>query len=845
TGGYAAERAARATRTDPVPGVVDTLLPLGDAAHPADRADRIEHALAAIRNEYHDEIVRRFPNVLRSNGGYGLDRLGPPAPRADAIKVLCGSEGTLGVVVGATLDLIPVPRHTGLVVLHFEHVFDACGAAAPILEHEPAAVELVDRMVLDAAHRGAGSAGTPERRTDFLVGDPGALLIVEFFGTTADVVAHHVQRLAERASRLSGCFEAVQVLAPGRQADVWNLRKSGLGLLMSRPGDAQPYAFVEDSAVDPTRLRAYMERFTAVLTREGVDEVAYYAHASVGCIHVRPVLNLKNGRHVERMGRIADAVSDLALAYGGAMTGEHGDGIVRSCFIEKMYGPRIVEALRRVKHVFDPDGILNPGKIVDPMPMTEHLRQGPSLATVRVKTDLDFSAHSGMAGLAAMCSGVGQCRQKLVGTMCPSYMATLDERDTTRARANALRIALSNRGLLDGLDDPHVADVMDLCVSCKACKSECPTGVDMARLKAEYLSHRNLRHGVSRRARFIAGLPGAAAIAARVPRLANLIAGSGPIRAYIERRFGLDRRIPPPALAAASFRSWFKKHLRARDDRHAPRGRVVYFVDTWTNFFCPEVGIAAVTLLEAAGYSVVCPNTVCCGRPAISQGMLGVARHLAETNVRTLARFAREQVPIVGTEPSCILTFVDEIPQLVRYNAAKRIASQASTVETLLRRVLDDDATALRFRNHRETGSGTADRHTSTPRPVHDRDTTPARAALRTSAGAHGVRYHAHCHQKAIVGSDDAVALLRHAFGDRAAEINSGCCGMAGAFGRETEHYDIARAIGEQRLFPAVRQRSGAAIAISGFSCREQIQHHTGVRPRHTVEYLADALARA
>ncbi len=761
----------------------------------------LEHRLAHIRDHNFDEIQRRFPKVMRSNGGYGLDRLGPPGTPASALKILCGSEGTLGIVVAAKLRLVPIPRRTGLTVLHFSTLLDALTATPLVLRHHPAAVELIDKLIIDAGR--ANPAIAP--RTDFLRGDPAALLVVEFFGEDDESVRHSLDALCADPEIRKLAHAAVEVLEPTRQADVWKLRTSGLGLLMSKPGDAQPYAFVEDSAVDPARLRDYIARFASIMDREHVH-AGYYAHASVGCIHVKPVLNLKNPDDIAKMGRIAAAVADLALEFGGAMTGEHGDGIVRSCWIERMYGPRIVSAFREVKTLFDPDALMNPHKIVDPWPMTEHLRYGSTFQSKTVKTHFDFSAHGGMPGLAGMCSGVGQCRQRLVGVMCPSYLATNDETHTTRARANALRLALSNRGLLQGLDDPALDEVMDLCLSCKACKTECPTGVDMAKLKAEFLAQRILARGASPRARLIAELPRRLNLASRLPRLVNLLAQSKIARAYMHRRFGLDSRIPPPRLTRTTFRAWFAAHAPRRNE-HGVRGDVIYFVDTWTNHFTPEVGIAAVTLLERAGYRVHCPPTVCCGRPAISQGLLTDAKTAAEINVRRLLQFAPPHVPIVGTEPSCVFTLVDDYPQLLALPAARDLAARTMLVDAFLFRCLHEDPSALSF-----------------IRPPYS------------------LMFHAHCHQKAITGASDTLALLRLAFGAQASEINSGCCGMAGAFGHETEHYDVARAVGQHRLFPAVRNRGHARIAVSGFSCREQIAHHTDARPRHVLEYLTDCL---
>ena len=769
-----------------------------------DRAGAIEQALAAIRDEHHDEIQARYPKVLRCNGGYALNRLGAPGERAQATRIVCGSEGTLGIVTRAKLGVVKLPACKGLVVLHFGSVPDALEVVPEILPHKPAAVELVDKFVMDAGRLNLDIA----QRCDFLEGDPGALLVVEMYGDTVAEVEARLEEVTADPAVAKMIYASPKVLERQRQVDVWNLRKAGLGLLMSRPGDRQPYGFVEDTAVDPARLHDYIGRFRALLEKEGI-EAGYYAHASVGLLHIRPILNLMSAEDVEKMGRIASAVCDLVIEFGGAVTGEHGDGLVRSCFLERLYGKRIIGAFEQVKNLFDPIGLLNPGKILSPPPMTEHLRYGAGFERRQVKTLLDFSEYGGLAGLAGMCSGVGQCRARDVGTMCPSYRATQDEVHTTRARANALRIALSNRGLLNGLDDPALEQVMDLCLACKACKTECPTGVDMAKLRAEYLSHRNLTRGVPARSKLIAGMPDRLKLASRFPRLSNAILQAKLVRAHVEHRYGLDRRVAMPKIARQTFRTWFGKHKKSKAKGVVyPRGRVIYFVDTWTNYFAPQVGQAAVKVLERAGYRVDCPATGCCGRPAISKGMLTEAKQMAEHNVSVLSRVVEPGVSIVGTEPSCILSFVDEYPQLVPTPAARMLADHAVMIETFLARLLDEDPDAL----------GPLD---------------PGKA----------LRYHAHCHQKSLVGAADAVKLMERVFGESATLIDSGCCGMAGSFGHEVEHYDVAKAIGEERLFPAVRSRGDADIAISGFSCRQHIEHHTGAAPRHIVEYLAEALA--
>ncbi len=774
-----------------------------DDASPSATSERITAELQQIADTHRDEARKRFPKLLRRNGGYLLDRLCDTVGPINPVDIICGSEGTLCVIAEATLKLSPLPQSTGLLLVHFTDLILALNATPTILEHRPAAVELIDRMVMEAATRDATSA----RKAARIDLSAEAVLIVEFFGDDSDDVSRQIDRLQADLTRRAVGHALTPILDHDSQSAVWNLRKRGLGLLMSKPGDEQSHAFVEDSAVDPARLGDYIARFRDILRDEGVAETGYYAHASVGLIHVRPVLNLKSAGDVKRMTRIADRVSDLALEFGGAMTGEHGDGIVRSCWLEKMYGPIITGAFTQIKDVFDPDRLLNPGKIVDPMPMDQHLRYGSDYGTTASKAYLDFSAHSGLAGMAEMCSGVGQCRQTLVATMCPSYMATGDETHTTRARANALRVALSNRGLIDGLGDAALDEVMDLCVMCKACKTECPTGVDMAKMKAEWLSARNMRRGVSKSARFVAESPRRAALASRLPRISNAILQSRPMRFWMEKRYGLDRRIRPPKFARHTFHHWFTRHRDDLSDAHLDRPTVVYFADTWTNFFAPHVGVAAVDLLEAAGFRVIAPRFECCGRPLISKGMLTEAKDAAERNIARLSHFVATGTPIVGTEPSCLLTLVDEYPQLVRTMTAAAVAHLAQPLESFLAELLREHPDRLRF----------SDR----PRRI---------------------LYHGHCHQKALVGTADVLAVLNSPPGFETQEINSGCCGMAGAFGHEAQHYDVAKAIGDDRLFPAVRSRDGADIVACGFSCRHQIAHHTSVTARHPAELLAEAL---
>lgn len=769
---------------------------------PDSLALRCEEVVSETLKEHADEIAARFPKVMRSNGGYPLDRMRTIDGRLNLEQLFCGSEGTLGIIVAATLNLIPLPKHKGLAVVHFDTLAQALNTVPDMLAHKPAAVELLDGYIL------AATKDNPVmlRKRWFLEGDPAAIQIVEFYEDTPAAVEERLATLVAdlKASKIGYAWPVITDAA--RQTDVWDVRKGGTGLLMSRPGETQPYDFVDDTAVDPARLGDYMTKFGEILREEGIELAGYYGHASVGLLHVRPALNLRKREDIARLRRIGDRVSTLVAEFGGAMTGEHGDGLVRSCWIEKTYGPKLVAAFKRIKETFDPRNIFNPNKIVDPLPMDANFRYGEGFEAQQPATILDFSPHDGMAGMVQKCEGLGQCRQRLVGTMCPSYMATGNELHTTRARANALRVALSNRGLLQGLSDPGLDEVMDLCLACKACKTECPTGVDMARLKAEWLSHRNERLGVPRRSKIVAASVAMAKWGSHFAPLSNWVMQSHLTRIVMEHLYGLDRRVPPPRFAHRTFRQWFAKHCSTAAPGRA-RPKVVYFADTWANFYHPQVGRATVKVLEALGYEVLVPPTKCCGRPLISKGMLRDARKLAEANVAVLAPYAERDIAIVGTEPSCVSVLLDELPQMIRTPSARKIGQHALNIEAFVAAELRKNPQALRFRS-------------DPPKLL----------------------YHGHCHQKALMGTADALALLTACTNGQATEIGSGCCGMAGAFGHEVEHYDVAQAVGEQRLFPAIRARGDAEIAVSGFSCRHHIAQHTAVNARHMIEYVADAL---
>jgi len=759
---------------------------------------QIYRAVARIRAEYRDEIALRYPKHWRRVCGYNLDELVKDGP-LNMARLIVGSEGTFLTIVEAKVRLVRRPKKTALDVIHYRDMQEALESSQTILESGPYAVELTDKMILDLARNNIEQS----QRMGFVQGDPAAILIVEYAGESDGEVKEKVEALEARRARDRFGYAAHVVYDAGAQQSIWKLRKAGLGLLLGMKGEAKPIAFVEDTAVDPKYLPEFVPRFREIMAKHGA-EGAYYGHCSVGCLHIRPVINLKTARGLAQVEAMAADIFDLVLAYGGAISSEHGDGRARSPFLERVYGPKIMQAFRELKAAFDPGNLMNPGNIVASAGVTQHLRYGAAYRTWEPTTLLDFSAQGGFAAAVEMCNGVGVCRKKLEGTMCPSYMATRDEEHSTRGRANALRAVLSGKVPASDFAGRRLYEVMDLCLECKGCKAECPSNVDMAKLKYEFLSHYHSVHGVPLRNRLFGRIAKLSRWGARLAPLSNWVAASWPNRMLMEWLAGIDRRRPLPAFAAETFTDWFAARPRRSD---APRGPVVLFHDTFVTYNTPEIGRAAVELLEAAGYGVELVDQTCCGRPLISKGMLSDARVHAEWNVARLGPWVARGVAIVGLEPSCLLTLRDEYVDLLRTEQARQVARASLLLEEFLLRERSRGLT-LTFK------SG------------------PRRALL-----------HGHCHQKALVGTGPTVAALGWA-GFEVSEVDSGCCGMAGSFGFEREHYDISVTLGNRRLAPAVKAASvDTEIVAPGISCRQQIQHLTGRRAKHPAEVLRESLA--
>ena len=740
----------------------------------------------------------RYLKIMRRVSGYNLDEFIKPQ-LFNFSRILVGSEGTLGTVVEAKMRLVPKPKWTALDVVHFDDDLEALRASQAILETAPYALESTDKMILNLARGNI----VQSQRLGFVQGNPSSLLMVEYAGDTEAQVKEQVYKLEEVRKAQHIGYAATLAFKPEEVKAVWGVRKAGLGLLLGTKGDKKPIAFVEDTAVAPAKLPEFIKRFREIITRH--DAIAgYYGHCSVGCMHIRPLIDLKEASEMKKMVSIADAISDLVLEFNGAMSGEHGDGLARSHFNQKLFGAVLYEAFRQVKRVFDPKNLMNPGKIVDAPAMTESLKISPRYQTWQPETTLDFTGQGGFARAVEMCSGMGECRKKLDGTMCPSYMGTLDEEHSTRGRANALRAVLSGKVPKEEFTGKRLHDVMDLCLECKACKAECPSNVDMAKLKYEFLDHYHRVNGLPLRNRLFGGIERLNRIGSQFAPLSNWVVGSGLNRWLMEKLAGIDRRRPLPQFAGVTFEDWFDGRKPEGD---GAKGEVVLFHDTFNNFNTPNVAVATTRLLERLGYHVRLVNKRCCGRPMISKGMLGEAKNNAAWNVDQLAEYAERGVPIVGMEPSCLLTLRDEYPDFLRTNDAKLVARNSFLLEEFL---------------------------------LQERDT--GKVSLSFGANGRKALLHGHCHQKALVGTVPTVALLK-GVGFEVSEVDSGCCGMAGSFGFEKEHYDLSLTIGNRRLAPAVKSASAEVeIVAPGISCRQQIEHLTGRKAKHTAEVLWEVL---
>jgi FAD/FMN-containing dehydrogenase/Fe-S oxidoreductase len=779
--------------------------------------------LPRLAERHRDAIATGFPPFWRQSGGYRLDRLrgdpggrppgsalpkltGPPGSGGlDLATFVVGSEGTLVTVVEATVQLVPRPRHRAIAVGHFSSTDDAIAATEDALACQPAAVELMDRTILELSrqkieYQALGS---------ILRGDPDALLFVTFFGDTESEASAGIDRLERLWREHRHGYHTLRAEAAAEQQALLKVRQAGLGLLMAASiGTRRPLAFVEDTAVEPARLPEYTRRFREILDRHGLT-AGFYGHCSVGCLHIRPFVDLAVAGQKETMRAVAEEVRELVISCGGVNSSEHGDGLARSEFNRRVFGDALYTAMQECKRLFDPDGRMNPGKIVNAPAMTENLRDAVPLVPPPYATRLSFEATGGMRGAADRCMNIGLCRKSATGVMCPSYMATREEEHSTRGRANALVRALSAADPRAALGDDRLHEILDLCLECKACKSECPLGVDMATLKSEALAAYHDRHGVPLRSRMFGSIRALNRIGSAAYPLSNLAARAGPARGIAERWLGVTAARPLPRFHRENLSRWFRR--RATPATPAPAGDLVFLADSFTTFTEPSVGRAAITLLELGGWNVRLEDAGCCGRASLSKGLIDQARRMASGMVQRLADEAARGVPIVAAEPSCLLTLRDEYLAVLPGDArAAAVAAATRLPEELLLTAMAEGRLAM---------------------------------AEQSPVSGKRVLFHGHCHQKALAGTAATLALLRSIPGAEIIEVDAGCCGMAGSFGFEKEHYRLSMSIGELRLFPAIRAEApDAIIAATGVSCRQQIAHGTGRQAWHPLEIAQQAL---
>ncbi len=787
-----------------------------DDFHSKCESDTLEASIyktvRSLLSDYNNqvEIRKEFPkkSVERRNTGYAVDILLETAPFTaggedfNFCKLIAGSEGTLAFITEIKLNTIPLPpKEAGLLCVHFNTIDEALRANLIALKYRPSASELIDHFILECTKDNIEQA----KNRFFVQGDPGAILVIEYARHTRKEVEEIAEKV-ETEMRAAGLGFYFPLLFGADTKKIWTLRKAGLGLLSNLPGDEKAVPVIEDTAVDVVDLPAYIRDFNVILENHGMHSV-HYAHAGSGEIHLRPIINLKTEEGNRQFRMIAREIATLVKKYDGSLSGEHGDGRLRGEFIPQMVGQKNYELLKKIKQSWDPQNIFNPGKIVDTPPMNTMLRYTPGQKTPAFKTVFRYH-NQDVLQHAEQCNGSGDCRKTEMsgGTMCPSFMATRNEKDTTRARANILREFLTNSTKVNRFDHKEIKEVMDLCLSCKGCKSECPSNVDMAKLKAEFLQQYYDANGVPLRSRLIANFTNSAKLGALLPGAYNFVMTNKGISNLVKKMSGFATARSMPTMYKTTLRKWWNKHPKKS-------GKKVYlFCDEFTNYNDTEIGIKAILLLEKLGYEVILPAHEESGRAWLSKGLLRDAKKIAQKNVAMLSKIVTDYAPLIGIEPSAILTFRDEYVDLVdddQLEEAKKLSLNVFLIDEFIsREILRGNITPQQFTSDKKT-----------------------------------VKLHGHCQQKAWNALNASVDILSLPKNYTVETIPSGCCGMAGSFGYEKEHYDLSMQIGELVLFPAVRnQGDEVIIAAPGTSCRHQIKDGTGRKAKHPVEILYEAL---
>jgi FAD/FMN-containing dehydrogenase/Fe-S oxidoreductase len=755
------------------------------------REGELYSRLRELRDHCAVSVRDHFPKLPRRVSGYNLDEL-MPERGFNLARAIVGSEGTLATILRATIRAVPRPNEVGLVVLGFDDVFIAADQTPWLLAHRPEALEGFDQNLPEFARikKMPGVRFLPAGR---------AFLLVELGGASRDEARERGERVIAEARQLRECTGAAYLADAREQAAVWQIRESGLGSSAFIPGRPRSWPGAEDSAVPPAKLGAFLRGFDRILSTHTLKVATYYGHFGEGCVHARVNFDLASAPGIATFRAAMVELGELVASLGGSLSGEHGDGLARSELLPTMFRPELIDAFRDFKRIFDPGSMMNPGVIVDPHPLDSHLKLGANYRPREVATHFDFSAEGGLAGAALKCVGIGKCRKTDAGTMCPSYMVTREEIHSTRGRARIFLEALASDLLPQGFGDPALKDALDLCLSCKGCKRECPSSVDMAAYRAEFFSNYYRSHRRPLSSAFFGRLHEVSRLASYAPSIANGLAHAPFMADLAKKALAIhpDRKLP--RFARQTFRSWFER----RTAPGASMREVLLFPDTFTNFLEPQVAIAAVEVLERAGFRVIIPRVeLCCGRPLYDQGMLERAKARLTDVMDALDPFVAVGIPILGLEPSCILTFRDELPSLFSEDPrAKAIASNAFMLDEFLVREAPDFA--------------------------------PPQLRWQTLVQGH-------CHQKTIAGIENEVTLLSRAAGAQLEVLDAGCCGMAGAFGYDRDHFTVSKAIAARVLIPAIDNAPPDAIIVAdGFSCRSQIRHFCpSRRPMHLAEVL-------
>jgi FAD/FMN-containing dehydrogenase/Fe-S oxidoreductase len=771
----------------------------------------IYREMSALIRKHREQILENYPHpeIIRRNTGYALDRLCEMQPfnsdgrKFNMAELLCGSEGTLAMTASAKLRLVSRDPESIILVPHFSTIRKALEATVKIVKEDPAAVELVDDIILNA------TKGNIEQRENrfFLDGDPKAILIVQLDGDDPEKLWQKAEKLSQQLQNL-GLSKATPIITEKDKMErVWNLRKAGLGLLMGLGSEGRTPTFCEDTAVRVPDLPNYIDDFQKILDKHETDCV-FYAHASVGELHLRPVINLQKPEEIEKMKTMAGEIAELVRSYRGSLSGEHGDGRARAPYIEKVLGSEMMPLLKKVKKIWDPENIFNPGKITDPQPMDQDLRYSPSYQKPKVDTHFNWRKEDSFADAVELCNGAGVCRKlsESGGTMCPSYMATKEEKDSTRGRANLFRQLFSGKQK-EAFQSEELKDALDLCLSCKACKSECPANVDMAKMKAEFMQGWHKEHGISLSERFFGQAAKLYPLASMFPNVTNWMIKQPITKELLYQFLDIDKRRTLPTFANETFMDWWNNRKNRPVTESTSGQEAVLLIDIFTNYHEPEVGKAAVQFLESRDYRVIIPDFHEVGRPQISKGMLAHAKQILDNNLPKLTTFADQGIPIIGLEPSEILTLRDEYLDLCnedQVHSAEKVADATYTFEEFAASLLADS-------------------------PL--------------SSKKNKVFVHGHCHAKSLIGNS-AVRKTLEGAGYEVEVGDTGCCGMAGSFGYEANHYEVSMNIGNQRLFPALQNlMKDTIICAPGFSCRHQIKDGRNLEALHPAQLLAGNLS--